>query len=96
MEFNETPFYPNPQSVLMSERTRSNWWFLLPIFLGVLVEHTIGRLKRYARLADPYDGNAAGFNREFNVITGLVNLNLLWDCMEKGPPPPGQWKTSVD
>ena len=62
----------------------------------VLVEHTIGRLKRYARLADPYDGNAAGFNREFNVITGLVNLNLLWDCMEKGPPPPGQWKTSVD
>ena len=62
----------------------------------VLVEHTIGRLKRYARLTDPYDGNAAGFNREFNVITGLVNLNLLWDCMEKGPPPPGQWKTSVD
>ena len=62
----------------------------------VLVEHTIGRLKRYARLADPYDGNAAGFNREFNVIIGLVNLNLLWDCMEKGPPPPGQWKTSVD
>ncbi len=62
----------------------------------VLVEHTIGRLKRYARLTDPYDGNAAGFNREFNVITGLVNLNLLWDFMEKGPPPPGQWKTSVD
>ena len=51
--------------------------------------HTIGRLKRYARLTDPYDGNAAGFNREFNVITGLVNLNLLWDCMEKGPPPAG-------
>ena len=23
----------------------------------VLVEHTIGRLKRYARLSDPYDGN---------------------------------------
>ena len=43
----------------------------------VLVEHTMGRLKRYARLADPYDGNAAGFNREFNVITGLVNLNIV-------------------
>ena len=43
----------------------------------VLVEHTIGRLKRYARLADPYDGNAAGFNREFNVIAGLVNLNIV-------------------
>ena len=55
----------------------------------MLVEHTIGRLKRYARLTDPYDGTAAQFNREFNVITGLVNLNLLWDFMEKGPPPPG-------
>ncbi len=43
----------------------------------VLVEHTIGRLKRYARLADPYDGTAAQFNREFNVITGLVNLNIV-------------------
>ena len=62
----------------------------------VLVEHIIGRLKRYARLTDPYDGTAAQFNREFNVITGLVNLNLLWDFMEKGPPPPGQWKMSVD
>ena len=28
------------------------------------------------------------------MITGLVNLNLLWDFMEKGPPPPGQWKMS--
>ena len=54
----------------------------------VLVEHTIGRLKRYARLADPYDGTAAQFNRKFNVITGLVNLDLLWDCVQKGSPPP--------
>ena len=62
----------------------------------VLVEHSIGRLKRYARLADPYDGTAAQFNREFNVITGLVNLDLLWDCMQKGPPPPGRWRMQVD
>ena len=48
------------------------------------MEHTIGRLKRYARLADPYDGNAAGFNREFNVITGLVNLNIV-GLHGKGP-----------
>ena len=40
----------------------------------VLVEHSIGRLKRYDRITDPYDGTAAQFNREFNVITGLVNL----------------------
>ena len=36
----------------------------------VLVEHTIGRIKRYARLTDPYDGTIGEFNREFNVIIG--------------------------
>ena len=61
----------------------------------VLVEHSIGRLKRYDRITDPYDGTAAQFNREFNVITGLVNLNLLWDHVRKKAPP-GEWKTSVD
>ena len=43
------------------------------------VERSIGRLKRYARLADPYNGTISQFNYEFNVITGLVNLHLLWD-----------------
>ena len=52
----------------------------------VLVEHSIGRLKRYDRITDPYDGTAAQFNREFNVITGLVNLNLLWDHVRKEGP----------
>ena len=61
----------------------------------VLVEHSIGRLKRYDRITDPYDGTAAQFNREFNVITGLVNLHLLWDHVRKEAPP-GEWKTSVD
>ena len=61
----------------------------------VLVEHSICRLKRYDRITDPYDGTAAQFNREFNVITGLVNLHLLWDCVRKEAPP-GEWKTSVD
>ena len=37
----------------------------------VLVKHSIGRIKRYARLTDPYDGTIGQFNREFNVITGL-------------------------
>ena len=62
----------------------------------VLVEHSIGRLKRYARLADPYDGTISQFNYEFNVITGLVNLRLLWDKIDKGPPSPGRWGTSID
>ena len=62
----------------------------------VRVEHSIGRLKRYARLADPYDGTISQFNYEFNVITGLVNLHLLWDKIDKGPPLPGSWGTSID
>ena len=49
----------------------------------VRVEHSIGRLKCYARLADPYDGTISQFNYEFNVITGLVNLHLLWDKIDK-------------
>ena len=60
------------------------------------VEHSIGRLKRYARLTDPYDGTISQFNREFNVITGLVNLHLLWDKIDKGPPLLGRWGTSID
>ena len=62
----------------------------------VRVEHSIGRLKRYARLADPYDGTISQFNHEFNVITGLVNLHLHWDKIDKGPPLPGRWGTSID
>lgn len=62
----------------------------------ILMEHSIGRLKRYARLADPYDGTISQFSDEFNVITGLVNLHLLWDRIDKGPPLPGMWGTSID
>ena len=52
----------------------------------VKVEHSIGRLKRYGRLTAPYKGKIGDFNREFNIITGLVNLDLLWNQMKKGPP----------
>ncbi len=62
----------------------------------VLVEHSIGRLKRYARLTDPYDGTISEFNKEFNVITGLVNLHLLWDRIDKGPPSHDRWGTLID
>ena len=45
----------------------------------VLVEHSIGRLKRYARLTDPYDGTAAQFNREFAVIGGTMDNAVMYD-----------------
>ena len=60
------------------------------------VEHAIGRLKRYDRLVDPYDGTISEFNDEFNVITGLVNLDRLWDKIDRGPPPQGRWETVID
>ena len=53
--------------------------------IRVKVEHSIGRLKRYGRLVAPYNGTVSEFNNEFNIITGLVNLELLWDKVEKGP-----------
>ena len=62
----------------------------------VRVEHSIGRIKRYARMTDPYDGTIGEFNRELNVITGLVNLSLLWDKIDKGPPSPERWGTRID
>ena len=36
------------------------------------------------------------FSDEFNVITGLVNLCLLWDKIDRGPPPPGRRETAID
>ena len=52
--------------------------------------------KRYARLTDPYDETVSRFNYEFNVITGLVNLHLLWDRIDKCTPPPDRWETAID
>ena len=62
----------------------------------VQVEHSIRRIKRYARMTDPYDGTIGEFNRELDVITGLVNLSLLWDKIDKGPPSPERWGTRID
>ena len=62
----------------------------------VPVEHSIGRVKCYARLTDPYDGTIGLFNQKFNVITGLVNLHLLWDRIDKAPPSPDRWGMSID
>ena len=62
--------------ILTSEQKEHNHLFNST---RVRVEHSIGRLKRYARLADPYDGTISQFNHEFNVITGLVSLHLRHD-----------------
>ena len=45
----------------------------------VRVEHSIGRLEGYERLADLYDRTIGRFNYKFNVITGLV-----WQLLQAG------------
>ena len=89
----EIPYKKTKKTPLTPEQKKHNFRINSK---RVLIEHTICRLKRYARLTKPYDGTAAQFNREFNVVTRLVNLHLLWNFVKKGPPQPGQWETSVD
>jgi len=51
----------------------------------VTVEHSIGRIKQHRRMAGPYEGTAEEFNRELMVVTGLVNLRMLWDARRRKP-----------
>ena len=46
-------------------------------------------------MTDLYDGTIGEFNREFNVITGLVNLHLLWDKIDRGQPPSGRGRRGL-
>ena len=85
------PYKRSKRHPLTREQRRHNSWINSE---KILIEHPIGRLKRYARISDPYDGTAAQFDREFNVIIRLVNLHL-WDYIRKKTPP-RQQQTSVD
>ena len=49
------------------------------------VEHSIGRIKQWARMTDPYDGTVDEFHGELVVVTGLANFQLLWDKKRKRP-----------
>ena len=50
----------------------------------VVVEHAIGRLKNYAILRDPFRGTLGEYNRQINIVSGLVNRNLLYDDLQAG------------
>ena len=45
----------------------------------IVVEHSIGMLKRYRIITRPYCGTAEELNDEINIISGLVNLAIDWD-----------------
>ena len=48
------------------------------------VEHDIGRVKNYKILTRPYGGTEAEFNRELNIVTGLVNFHTLFSEIRSG------------
>lgn len=47
-------------------------------------EWFFGRVKRYARLRNPYSGTYSELNDELNVAAGLVNLHLMGGGARKG------------
>ena len=49
------------------------------------VENSIGRLKQYARISDPYDGTEDELNYEMNIVARLVNLHLMM-TLRRGSP----------
>ncbi len=50
---------------------------------GAAAKGSTDRIKEYMVIADPYDGTAEEFDREFQVVTGLANFRLLWDERQK-------------
>ena len=41
--------------------------------IRVTIENSIGRIKQYARMTEPYGGTEDELNAELNVVAGLVN-----------------------
>ena len=51
----------------------------------VIIENMLAMLKQWKRMAGRYNGSAGSFAEELEVITGLVNMRLLWDKHKKRP-----------
>ena len=43
-----------------------------------LIERVIGKLKRWDVLAGPFRGTASQLNRQFEIIGGIWNLDIVW------------------
>ena len=50
----------------------------------VRAEHDIGRVKNYEITKQPYGGTPAEFNRELDVVVGLVNFHALFSQISRG------------
>ena len=45
--------------------------------IRVTVENSIGKIKQYSRMTEPYGGTEEELNAEINIVAGLVNLHLM-------------------
>ena len=52
-----------------------------------LIERMIGRLKRWEILSGVYKGTASSLNRQFEILSGVVNLEILWPEIEQNEGP---------
>ena len=51
----------------------------------IRVEHVIGTMKQYNIISSTYSGTDDNFYEDLKVVTGLVNLRLLWNAKKKRP-----------
>ena len=49
----------------------------------IYVEHGIGECKRFEILQHPFRGPNEKYRKQLNIMSGLANLNLLWDIIRK-------------
>lgn len=52
-----------------------------------LIERAIGSLKRWGILVGPFRGTASELSRQFDIIAGIVNLDILWPEIEQNEAP---------
>ena len=52
-----------------------------------LVERVIGRLKRWEVLSGIFRGSASELNRQFEILSGVVNMDILWPEIERTEAP---------
>ena len=60
-----------------------NEWNKYIGFRRIYVEHGIGECKRFEILQHPFRGSNEKYHRQFNIMTGLANLNILWEIIRK-------------
>ena len=52
-----------------------------------LIERSIGSLKRWAILVGVFRGTASDLNRQFEILSGITNLEILWSEIEQNEAP---------